>query len=245
MRWWREWLTALQFMTRLPVPAFRFSPELVQGAAKLFPLVGLLLGALAAALAWLLWPHLPTSLVAAVALIALAFMTGGMHEDGLADSCDGLGAGGSKERMLTIMRDSRIGSFGALAVMFSVLLRWSALSSLPASQFYAYLIAAQVASRWTVLPLAYFLPPARADGLGKKFAGLVSRGALVLGSVLALAVLIALLRDAAWRPALAALLAGGVTAAVYRAKLGGITGDGFGAAIQLTEIAVYCSALWR
>ena len=115
----------LQFLTRLPVPAYRFEPDMVMGAAKFYPIVGALVGLGAVAIEWLLRAHLPAAVVAAVVLAYFVVLTGGMHEDGLADTADGLGAGGERKRVLEIMRDSRIGSFGTLAIVFSILCRWA------------------------------------------------------------------------------------------------------------------------
>jgi adenosylcobinamide-GDP ribazoletransferase len=240
----RELLAAVQFLTRLPVPAYRFEPEMVTGAAKFYPLVGALVGLGAIAIDWLLRVHLPPSVVAGAVLAYFVVLTGGMHEDGLADVCDGLGAGGERGRMLGIMRDSRVGSFGALAIVFSVLCRWALLSSIAPGRFASYVLAAQVLCRWTALPLAACLPSARKDGLGEKLAHKVSFGALAFGSALAVAIVGLSLRAQMLAPAAAVLAVTLASGLVYRAKLGGITGDCFGASNQLAEIAVYLCAVW-
>ncbi len=244
MRLLRELLAAVQFLTRLPVPNYRFEPDMVMASAKLYPIVGALVGLGAAAIEWLLRAHLPASIIAIAVLVYSATLTGGMHEDGLADTCDGLGAGGERKRMLDVMRDSRIGSFGTVAIVFSVLARWALLSAISPGRFGAYVVAAQVLCRWTALPLAAFLPSARTDGLGEKLARKVSIGALAAGSVLALAIVGLSLRAqmiAPFASVIAVILASGF---LYRAKLGGITGDCFGATNQLAEIAVYLCAMW-
>jgi adenosylcobinamide-GDP ribazoletransferase len=244
MRLLRELLAAVQFLTRFPVPAYRFEPRMILGSAKLYPIVGALVGLGAMALHWVLVAHLPASVVAGVILVYFGMLTGGMHEDGLADAFDGLGAGGDRKRMLDIMRDSRIGSFGALAILFSVLLRWTLLATMDPSKFASYVLAAQVLCRWTALPLAAFMPSARTDGLGEKLARKVSIPALVLGSVLAIGIVGFSLRTRMLAPIVAVAAVTVISGLVYRAKLGGITGDCFGASNQMAEIAVYMCAVW-
>ena len=134
MRLLRELLAAVQFLTRLPVPAYRFEPDMVVGSTRLYPIVGALVGLGAVAMERLLRGHLPVGVLAAAVLVYFVILTGGMHEDGLADTLDGLGSGGERKRMLDIMRDSRIGSYGALAIVFSVLVRWVLLGTIPPGQ---------------------------------------------------------------------------------------------------------------
>ncbi len=244
MRALRELLAAIEFLTRLPVPAYRFEPEMVMGAAKFYPIVGALVGLGAVAIQWLLRAHLPAGVVAALVLAYFVILTGGLHEDGLADTADGLGAGGERKRVLEIMRDSRIGSFGTLAIVFSVLCRWALLSAIAPGKFAYYVLGAQVLCRWTALPLAAFLPSARKDGLGEKLAHKVSLAALALGSVLALAIVGFSLRAQMLAPVAAVIAVTIASGLLYRAKLGGITGDCFGASNQLAEIAVYLCAVW-
>lgn len=244
MRLLRELLVAIQFLTRLPVPAYQFEPDMVFGSARLYPIVGALVGLGAMALHWLLVAHLPASVLAVAVLVYFGMLTGGLHEDGLADTFDGLGAGGERKRMLDIMRDSRIGSFGTLAIVFSVLLRWILLTAMEPAKFVPYVIAAQVLCRWTALPLAAFMSSARTDGLGEKLARKVSIPSLVVGSVLALGIVGFSLRARMVAPIAAVVAVTIVSALVYRAKLGGITGDCFGASNQMAEIAVYMCAVW-
>jgi adenosylcobinamide-GDP ribazoletransferase len=196
------------------------------------------------AIQWSLRAHLPTSVIAVVVLVYFGMLTGGLHEDGLADTFDGLGAGGGRKRMLDIMRDSRIGSFGALAIIFSVLLRWVLLTAMDPARFASYVLAAQVLCRWTALPLAAFMPSARTDGLGAKLAQKVSIPALAIGSVLAFAIVGFSLRSQTVAPVAAVIAITMISGLVYRAKLGGITGDCFGASNQMAEIAVYMCGVW-
>lgn len=244
MRLLREWLAAVQFLTRIPVPSYRYEPDMIMASAKFFPLVGALVGLGAVAIQWLLRTHLAATVIAAAVLVYFVLLTGGLHEDGLADTCDGLGAGGERQRMLNVMRDSRIGSYGALAIVFSVLVRWALLAAISPVNFGAYVIAAQVLCRWTALPLAAFLPSARSDGVGEKLAQKVSIRALVLATALTLAIVGLSLRMHMLLPVAAVIAVTVASGVVYRFKLGGITGDCFGATNQLAEMAVYLCAVW-
>jgi adenosylcobinamide-GDP ribazoletransferase len=244
MRPLRELLAAVQFLTRLPVPAYRFEPELATGAVKFYPVAGALIGLGAAAIELLLRNHLPAIIVSLAVLAYLVLLTGGMHEDGLADTFDGLGAGGERSRMLEIMRDSRMGSYGTMAIVFSVLSRWTLLSLIAPQRFAVWVIAAQVLCRWSSLPLAAWLPSARRDGLGVQLAGKVSAWSVVAGSAVAFGIAFMCLRGRMIAPAAVVLLITLLSGLYYRRKLGGITGDCFGASNQLAEIGVYLCAVW-
>jgi adenosylcobinamide-GDP ribazoletransferase len=237
---------ALVFLTRLPLP---IAGPLAEGAAARamgwFPLVGGLVGlagGLVTALASL--AHLPPLACALLGLAAMVWLTGGLHEDGGADVADGFGGGRDVARKLEIMRDSRVGSYGVLALIFSVGLRAAAIGALleagPGAVI-AGLVAAGALSRAGLAALADRLPPARRDGLaaaqGKPTKTTVwLAGALGSGvALLALAPLA--LGWLALPAALAAAGATGLMAALARRQIGGHTGDVFGAAQQVAEIA--------
>ncbi len=131
MKTLRQFAAAVQFMTRIPMPAFRYEPDLVLGGAKFYPIVGALVALGAIGIVELLRGHLPVAVTALIVLAYLVIITGGFHEDGLADTADALGGGWTRERMLEIMHDSRIGSFGTLAICLSLLARWSLLAAMP------------------------------------------------------------------------------------------------------------------
>ncbi len=232
---------AVGFLTRLPVPRRSTgSPELLGKAASLFPVVGLLVGGGAVGFDYLLSPYVNRNVVVVIVLIYLVAVTGGLHEDALADTADGFGGGWEKERVFAIMRDSRLGSFGALAIMLGLLARFVFLTSLPAKSFHGILLAGQVLSRWTALPLGFFLLSALRDkGQGGLVAGKVSGISLAVGTALAVAIVgVTLQVDALWvLPASVAVT--GISAAYYRSRIGSVTGDCMGATFQLTEGAVY------
>ncbi len=229
---------ALQFLTRLPVGTPPWPPEGLAASAPMFPLVGAMIGA-AGALVFAsgTWLGLPPMLAALLAIAAQILLTGGLHEDGLADVADGFGGGRTRADTLRIMRDPRIGSFGALALVLAVLARIGALAGLAEPALAAaVLIAGGAASRAPLPVLMVMLPPARDEGLA---AGAGRPHPLRAAAGVAVAVLMAL---ALLSPPMAA---SGVVAAacvalllvpLARHQIGGHTGDVLGAAQQLAEV---------
>ena len=240
----RRFFIALQFLTRLPVPSVPNSSESELGkAAAFFPLVGVIVGAGAALVFVLLQRVLSVPASVLCAIFFAAFITNGFHEDGLADTFDGFGGGWTKDRVLEIMRDSRIGTYGTLALIFVVLGKLSFLSVLPRGQIWRWLIVAHTASRWTTLPLCAWLTYARAEGQGRLVAKQVGALEVVTGTATLLVVFLLL----PWRAALVTLLATSLltllSGSYFRARIQGITGDCLGAANQLTEVGLYLTAV--
>jgi adenosylcobinamide-GDP ribazoletransferase len=235
---------AFQFLTRLPVPPVTFAPDGLARSVKFFPLVGLVIGSGAALLEKLLASHLGRPASAVAVLLYLVLITGCLHEDGLTDVADSLG-GWNPEQRLTILRDSRIGTYGAAALVLSLLSRAVLLAGLPLEHFTAYLISAHVLCRWSTLPLSYYLPPARdSEGQGARIASLTSVSSLIVGSVFTIVTVMVALRGAAIAPVLSAMAIPLLSSFLYMRKFGGVTGDCFGATNQLTEIAVYLCGVW-
>ena len=240
-----EIVVAFQFLIRIPMPSIAFETDSLSRATKFFPLVGLVVGSGATLLQKLLMFHMGRPLVALIVLLYLVLITGGLHEDGLADTVDGFGGGRTKDQILAILKDSRIGSYGATALVLSLLARYLLLASLPLEHFAAYVISSHVLCRWSSLPLSYFLPPAREqDGQGARIAKLTSLASLVFGSVFSFAVVTIALRRSAAAPVLVAIFTVALSGWLYVRELGGVTGDCFGATNQLTEIAVYFCGVW-
>ncbi|MEM6589578.1 MAG: adenosylcobinamide-GDP ribazoletransferase [Pseudomonadota bacterium] len=235
---------AMQLLTRLPVPA-NDSPRGAE-AAWAYPLVGIVLGALAAAVG--LIGHafgLPAPLSALLSLATLIMATGALHEDGLADTADGLWGGWTIERRLDIMKDSRIGAYGVIALFLGLAARWAALWMLfeigPETAAAAILVAA-AASRAMMPGVMCALPHARSDGLSAQVGDVGRNAALV---ALGLAALIAVIFSG-WGGIMALFWALVVTALLARialTKIGGQTGDILGATQNLAEIAVLFSLL--
>ncbi|MEQ8667135.1 MAG: adenosylcobinamide-GDP ribazoletransferase [Rhodospirillales bacterium] len=244
--WLADVRLALAFLTRLPVGGAHAGRPL-SDAAWAFPLAGVVVGGFGAAAIYLCrLAELPTFVGAVVALAVMALVTGALHEDGLADVADGFGGGAVRSRKLEIMRDSRIGSFGVLALIFSVALRASALAAIgPGVLAGAVLMSAAVASRAVLPALMRALPNARDDGLAHSAGrpGAVSAGvSLALGGGLMLLFLQPHLMTtiAAFVAAVVATVGLGVLA---RRQIGGQTGDVIGAAQQVAETAVLLAAV--
>jgi adenosylcobinamide-GDP ribazoletransferase len=239
-------IVAFQFLTRIPMPPAIYQEDSLARAVKFFPLVGLAVGSGAVAIHQLLLPHLNRQLVALLVLAYLVLITGCFHEDGLADTFDGFGGGWNRDQILLILKDSRIGSYGAAALALSLLARYVLLLSLPEQHFAAYLISAHVLCRWSSLPLSYFLPPAREkESQGARIAKLTSLPSLVYGTLFSFAVALVALRWAAMAPLVIALLTVVLSGWFYKRKIAGVTGDCFGATNQLTEIAIYFCGAWN
>jgi adenosylcobinamide-GDP ribazoletransferase len=240
-----EFLSAMQFLTRIPLPSLVYEEDSLARAVKFFPAVGALIGYAAALLHRALAPHLSRPLTAIAVLTFLVLLTGALHEDGLADSADGFGGGHTRDKVLLIMRDSRIGTYGAVALVLSLVGRMFLLAAIPLDHVLLYLIAAHVLSRWTALPLSYFLPAARQqDGQGARVARLTSSASLIVGTIFSFCLVGYMLRFQAIAPVTAAIVFTALSAWFYQHRIGGITGDCFGATNQLTELVIYLCGAW-
>lgn len=246
--------TAATFLTRLPWVARGASgdPTELAASTRYFPLIGALIGAIGAGVLWLATLALPADLAALLALAAMILATGAFHEDGWADAFDGLFGGWTPAKRLQIMRDSRIGVYGASALCLLLLVKWQALAHLPAASAAAVLIPACAWARWSALPLARCLPYARDDGPNKPVAEGIGRRELVIASIIAGATLLPLLlTPQGWTLVLAALSASIIvlraSAALYRRRIGGLTGDCLGATNQAIEVCwlLLAVALWQ
>ena len=241
--WRRDLTTAFHLLTRLPLGAVRADPAGVPAAthpARCYPLVGLVVAVLAAAAFALAgWLALPAFLGAVAALAVAILVTGALHEDGLADVADGFGGGRDRAAKLAIMRDSRIGTYGVLALILVLAARGGSLAATAEPALVAAgLLTAHALSRAGLAPLMWALPAARSDGLAAvtgRPGGSDVLTALIIGAATAL-----LLLDFA--VAVTAILACAVAqwglALQARRQIGGVTGDVLGAAQQLGEAAV-------
>lgn len=242
----KDVLVAFQFLTRLPTPKVEFVSDALARSACFFPLIGIGVGASACLVHYLLADHLPKSVIAIAVLLLTVLITGALHEDGFADAADGFGGGWNREQVLRILKDSRIGSYGALAIVFSFGARAILLAQLPERRFAAFVICAHTLCRWTALPLGYFLQPAQADiGQGARIGGKLSIPRTMFGTLLTATVAIYFFRFQFWIPMLVATAITFISGVYYKRRIGGITGDCFGATNQLTEIAVYLCGVWH
>jgi adenosylcobinamide-GDP ribazoletransferase len=257
-RFLRHYLLALQFFTRVPVTGrlaawVGYSPAMLRASAAHFPGVGWLVGLWVAlvftALLWALPGVGAAPWVAALgATVAGVLMTGAFHEDGLADLADGLGGSAERARALEIMKDSRIGSFGAIALVLALLARvclLALLAQVDVAAAVAALFLAQVVSRAAPLPLIYGMAHVgdAAGSKSKPLAESLSRQALLAGLLwLALALALVLWRHPAlawWGGLLGAALGALFMARLLQRRLQGFTGDGLGAVQQVAELLFY------
>ena len=238
-------LTAVQYFTRIRVPAWvGHAPERLTGAVRYFPAVGLVVGASGAAVMWLAAHVLPAPLPAILSTVVTALMTGAIHEDGLADTCDGLGGGTTRERALEIMKDPRIGVFGTIALILVLLLKIATLSLLPLWMALAALVAAHAFSRFCAL-LVVFAGRYVGSAEHSRAAPVVERvkvGDVIVAAVFGLPALVLCGMGAI----VAIVVALALLALLFRwcvQRIGGYTGDTLGAAQQVTEIGCYVGLL--
>lgn len=226
-------LSPLALLTTLPVVGRRM--ELPSASYGLFPAVGLLLGAILVGIDRLAGLVLPDAASSAIVVVALAALTGALHLDGLADTADGIFVGGDRDRRLAIMRDPHIGAFGIVTVAAVLLLKWSALIPLDSWLRTGSLLLVPALARWSLLPLMTLFPAARPDGMAFQ----VQAGARWLQVALGSAIVAGLSLAVFWptgllllAPALLAALAIGWYATQ---RLGGVTGDVYGATVEICE----------
>ncbi len=230
-------LAAWRFLTIVPVPGNSGTAEDdLARSVFWFPVVGLLLGAVAAGLAYGLGLVVPPLVVAAITVVVLLSFSGGLHMDGLADTADGFFSSRPRERMLEIMKDSHIGAMGVMAIVCVLLLKFAALASLPAAKFWPAALLMPLAGRSALVMHMGLLPYARPSGLGAIFYRQNPRwAAFWAGGVLAAVAwgLLGCCGLSIWVACLATVLV--LSAYVYR-KIGGATGDTLGAICEVIEI---------
>lgn len=237
-------VAAFGYFTRVPIPrAIVFDPRDLAGAARYFPLVGVFVG-LAGALVYLVASSVfPATVAVLLSMAATLLLTGALHEDGLADCCDGLGGGATREDALRIMRDPRLGAFGAIGLVMALALKWQTLAALPAASAAWTIVGAHAASRALAVSYLATQDYAREEGKARAVSHRMSRRSL--GVALALGLPWLFLPDPrAGALALAVALSLRVLLARYFARrLGGYTGDCLGFAQQIFEVSFYLSAL--
>jgi adenosylcobinamide-GDP ribazoletransferase len=231
----RSLRSAIGFLTVVPVGHSEAAPADLLGRAW-FPLVGALVGGLAGLIFTLFAPVLGRLFAAVAAVATAALLTGGLHLDGLADAADGLLGGRTVERRLEIMRDPRLGSFGVIALVLVLAGEISLLSTMAPARAVAALVVAGAISRLALLAVLVSLPYVRSEGLGIAVAGGRKRRDLALGALLTVVVFAVDPRRSA-----IALAAGGLAAlavaGLARRRIGGATGDVYGACTELSSLA--------
>lgn len=204
-----------------------------------FPVVGIIIGVILAALNYLLSLVLPSSVVNALLVVSLVVLSGGLHLDGLADTCDGLAKHGTPGERRRVMHDSRVGGFGVIGIALVLLVKYISLNSLPLSLMTFSLIIAPVMSRWAMVYAIFAYPYARASGLGKAFKQATGWWQFTIATLVTLALAAVLLKLAGLLILFVAWLLTMAIAIYLKRKFAGLTGDTYGAINEVAESAVF------
>ncbi|MGQ0443187.1 MAG: adenosylcobinamide-GDP ribazoletransferase [Methylophilaceae bacterium] len=254
---WRIFLLALGFFTRIPVPNFAdFQQAELNQSAKYFPLVGFLVGLVATISFYFSSLIFPQAIAVLISMAATIYLTGAFHEDGLADSADGIGGGLQREQVLTIMQDSRLGTFGAIALFLVLLTKFQTLNLLHPTLVAWLLIAGHALSRLCAVYVMATTSYVKSTGKAKPLATHINIKHLLVATLFGLLPYISMVGLLIYGQHSAKVIAQFVlmTAlpvlaawAWWRAKLiknlGGYTGDTLGATQQITELMFYLGAL--
>jgi adenosylcobinamide-GDP ribazoletransferase len=242
-----SFFTALRFLTIIPLPfGSDDSPEGMGRSTLHFPLVGLLIGGVLVGLNALLGLFLPAAVVNVMLIVSLAVVSGAMHLDGFIDTCDGIAGHKPVEERWKAMRDSRAGAFGIVGVVLLILLKYILLNSIPGNLMIAALLIMPVISRWAMVYAIVAYPYARQEGLGKAFKQSANKRRLIVATLLTLL----LVMLSAWFGGITYYYFAGLviifviwviiilTAAYFKRKFTGLTGDTYGAINEIAEIGV-------
>ncbi|MBI3307156.1 MAG: adenosylcobinamide-GDP ribazoletransferase [Candidatus Omnitrophica bacterium] len=236
-----DFMEALRFLTIFPIPlpkgARRHSASALAHSMLFFPLVGLCIGFISLGVYFIFKSHIPYTISNLFLLIIPVILSGGLHLDGFADFLDGFCSGKNKEEMFKIMKDSRIGTFGAAGLVLLLLIKYQLLMELPLKE--AVFLMALASSRWIQVALCFFLPAAKpSEGLGREVAHKVGVRELTGASIFLFLMTI-------WLQGLGLILFVGLVlflalvSWIFVQRFGGITGDLIGAASEMTEIMIY------
>ncbi|MQA00298.1 MAG: adenosylcobinamide-GDP ribazoletransferase [Dehalococcoidia bacterium] len=233
-------LIAFEFLTPLRLRRVqRYDDRTFGEALGWYPLVGLAIGLLLLLVDRGLRELLPPAPTAAVEVALLALISGGLHLDGVADTADGMALQGDRAERLGVMSEGNTGPAGVMALVLVLLAEWAALSSMVEPVRSAGLVLAPVLARWTVVPVALLFPPARPRGLGFTMHGAVRPVAAPLGTAIAALTALALFGLPGLVLVLAAAVAAALVAGAASRLLDGVTGDVFGAAIEVSQVVVW------
>jgi adenosylcobinamide-GDP ribazoletransferase len=239
---YKELVAAVRFLTILPMPGRAQLFEKDEANARFvvgctyFPLVGLLLACLFCLLLLLLMSLVPQLALAALLVVGLVILTGGLHLDGLMDTCDGIFGGSTRERKLEIMRDSRVGSFGVLGGACILLLKFALFASMSVHVLSLALLVVLPSARWAIVLALRVFPSARPTGLGSAFHQAVTTEQLVLAGIIALVIVLAaghLIGLVVWVTVTMTTLVLGLW---ITRSIGGLTGDSYGAITEVMEV---------
>jgi adenosylcobinamide-GDP ribazoletransferase len=242
-----SFIAALKFLTSIPLPGkYEATPEQLGRATAYFPLIGLVIGLILAGLNWLLYLILPAAVVNALLIVALVIITGALHLDGFADTCDGIAGHKPVEERWKVMRDSRAGAFGIVGVVVLLLVKYAALDNIPEVFMTAMLIFMPVVSRWAMVYALFAFRYIHKEGLGTAFKQATGWPQFTAATIFTLALAGALY------PLFSAtgfMIIGGTfvittgLAFYLKYKFAGLTGDTYGAINETAEVTALIMAI--
>lgn len=243
-------LTAIMFFTRIPCPKWvDHKPEYLRKSAKYFSLVGIIVGCIGALFFYCSSLVFSTEIALLLSIFSTIYATGAFHEDGFADVCDGLGGGWTKEKILLIMKDSRLGTYGTVGLLLLLAIKFSVLREVPNYYIPLTLVAGHSLSRFIATTLLYTHPYVRdtEDSKAKPAAKDVTIGMLGISAIIGISPLFLFKTPYVFLTIIPMYLAKIYLGNKFKKWLGGQTGDCAGAVQQLTEVVFYLSiiALWK
>jgi len=234
-----RFLAALQFLTTIPIPWRReVSPEELGRSTGYFPVVGLIIGLVLVGLNWLFGLILPSAVVNALLIASLVVITGVMHLDGFADTCDGIAGHKATEDRWQVMHDSRVGGFGIVGIVLLLLVKYVSLNSIPAPLMMTTLVLMPVISRWAMVYAIFAYPYAKPSGLGKVFKQGTNWLRFTMATLITLAVVIGLAQLIGLAIMFLVWVITVVMVAYLKGKFSGLTGDTYGAINEVAEVGV-------
>jgi adenosylcobinamide-GDP ribazoletransferase len=239
----KDFITAFQILTSIPLSDFPPHHDELTRSVVYFPIVGFTIGLLLFALTFFLLPFLPAGPLAVLLTLVLIFITGGLHSDGLADLCDGLFSGRSREEMLLIMKDSRIGPFGVLALIAVFFLKYALFVEVITHGWLFTFLLMGVLSRWAMVLAAYLGTYARERGTAQPFIGKVSMGQILGATIISLILIFAINVGVGIISLSLVFLLVLLFKQFLYSKIGGLTGDSLGALNEISETLVLLSVL--
>ena len=232
-----SFLAAVKFLTIIPIPR-EASPEELGRSVTYFPVVGVIIGLILAGLNWLLGWLLPPSVVNVLLIAFMVIISGGLHLDGLVDTCDGIAGHKTVEERWQVMHDSRAGGFGVIGVCCLLLVKYISLNNVPETLMMTTLVLMPVVSRWAMVYAIFAYPYARPSGLGTAFKQAASWWRLAVATLIALVVALVLARLAGLAIMVGIWVIVLMMAAYLKRRFSGLTGDTYGAINEVAEVGV-------
>ena len=233
--------TAIMFFTRLPVPELEYSQEKLNASSRYFPLVGILVGALSATVFMFSSLIFSTNISVLLSMITSILITGAFHEDGFADTCDGFGGGYTKEKILEIMKDSRIGAFGAIGIILLLIFKFLLLAEIKPMVIPIVIVSGHAISRFISISLLYSMVYVKEEGKAKPLSTALPLASLIVAGIFGLLPLLLFKKFFVLLVLIPLLLTRTYLSYYFKKQIGGYTGDCLGAAQQVSEIVFYIS----